>query len=259
MRWLVLLVALFVAVHNIARTNAQEFGTAEFELSIHPSVAVGQVIGKYSDSDDASSQDDLIPCANTYVGFSPIMRKLKRFGPPDWVERVSENPKPKKHHLNVRNDDYFPHALAMRAGDSLLDSEFRKLNGFEKLNGLRFEGLTRNAQFGFSTEEYIFQQAESQPLKVTNDTHRRRLSYVFIMNHSLGGISDSDGRIKLNDLPCDVELPFELQYPWRQRSECRVESDTLDFDESWHFNIVVNPMAQNKHFIKILPALSASR
>ncbi len=259
MRFLLFILVFFTTGPNSGHAGTQEFATAEFELLIHPSVAAGQAIGKYSNPDEATSRDDLIPCANTYVGFATRMRKLTRYGPMAWVERISKNPMPTKHKLDIRNDDYFPHALAIRVGDSLLDSEFPELNGFEKLNGLRFDGLRINGQFGYATAEYVFRHAESQPVKVTNDTHRRRLSYVFIMNHSLGGISDSDGRIKLNDLPCDVELPFELQYPWRPRSECRVESDTLKFDEAWHFSVVIDSKAQNKHIIKILPALSASR
>lgn len=254
MRWrFVLLILALIAVSEV-RTLAQEFSTARFELWIHPGLHVRPAMGRSPDPDDTGSRDKLVPCATTFVGFSPRARKLSKYGPPEWVERVYRKTIPKKHELSIRNDDYFPKALVVHEGDSLVDLEFEKLNGAERLNGLRFEGLTMNMAYGRADEEYVVRRAEPRPVKITNDTHRRRLCYLFVMDHSLGGITNSDGLLKLSDLPCDVPLPMEILFPWLEKPEYRLESNSIKFDENGHFNIIVKSESDNKYVISILPA-----
>jgi hypothetical protein len=253
MRWILVLLLSTIELWGEGRTTAQEFRTVQFELLVHPNVAVGRAIGRRPDPDDKPILDSLFTCANTYVGLPPRMRwgKIKNALPQKWLESVAADVAPTKHELEIRNDDYFPHALAIRAGDSLIDLEFKKLTGVEKINGLKLVGLNANTQFGYEEEEYRIRNAESRPIKVTNGRHPR-LCYVFVINHSVGGISDSDGLVTLSDLPCDVEFPMELQYPWRERAECRLQSDSLEFDEVGRFNLVVRSESENKHVIRIL-------
>jgi len=73
------------------------------------------------------------------------------------------------------------------------------------------------------------------------------------MNHNIGNISDSNGLITLTDLPCDVALPMQLQYPWWPPGEFRLESSTLNFDDHGRFDLALKIATKNRHVIHILP------
>lgn len=240
----------------VQASRATEFGEVKFVLLVHRDVAVGKVLGRIPDSNDTASGNRLFPCANTYVGMTPrmIVGKLKRYGPQEWVDRRTVLGEAKRHDFAIRNNDYFPPAMIIQAGDTITDPEFGKVKGSEVINSFKVENLQRNLQFSASVKDYRIPQAESWPLKICNGTHFHRLSYVFVMNHNIGNLSDQNGSVTLTDLPCDVALPMQLQYPWLPLADFRLKCSTLCFDEYGRFDVTLNMATQNRHVIHILPA-----
>lgn len=134
-----------------------------------------------------------------------------------------------------------------------MDPDFRNSkNSYEQLNGIRFRGLTRNSQLEFGQEAYEFRYPENRPVEIRNDSFPDRLAYMFIAAHSCAGLTDKHGILNLPELPCDVDLPMWIQFPWHPLEKIRFESPTLKVSDKGLFKLRVAAGTENRHVITIL-------
>jgi hypothetical protein len=66
---------------------------------------------------------------------------------------------------------------------------------------------------------------EKAPTKVECNIHPWMSAYVMVFNHPYVGISDGDGKIKIEKLPAGVPLDFKI---WHENQDKSIEEVTIN-------------------------------
>jgi plastocyanin len=119
---------------------------------------------------------------------------------------------------------FIPHIMAVRAGQSI-----------EVKNS---DSTAHNAKFAFfaneeknptipamSSVDIPTKLEEKAPTKVECNIHPWMSAYVMVFNHPYVGISDGDGKIKIEKLPAGVPLDFKI---WHENQDKSIEEVTIN-------------------------------
>ena len=117
-----------------------------------------------------------------------------------------------------------PHVMAIRAGQTI--------------NVKNSDPAGHNAKFGFfankevnpmiaagKSVDVVTTEEEKAATKVECSIHPWMNAYVFILNHPYIGISNAEGKLKIEKLPAGVELDFKI---WHESQNKSIEEVTLD-------------------------------
>lgn len=254
-RWLHALLLLFGVVAISGSTGAaSEFATAQIEVQVDSALVKNTTADPEPRSD--SVDENLVACPDALIAVVLDRIPAKQLGVDDWFSEISKPTPTRKHDLQIRDDDYFPKTILIRARDSISDPEYGKWRRpIEQLNGIAFHGSIYNPSQVVVKEAYEFRYAEKGPVKICNGTYHDRLAYMFVVSHSCAGLSNNSGTVKLTEMPSDVDLPMRIQYPWQPLTSIRFDSPTLKVSEKGNFKLRLTSRGENVHVIRILPAL----
>ena len=122
---------------------------------------------------------------------------------------------------------FVPHVMTMRAGQTLLVKNSDKTAHNAKFSFFKNDEVNPLIPAG-GEKDVVTKIEEPGATKVECNIHPWMSSYVFVTNHPYIGISDAQGKIKIEKLPAGVELDFKL---WHEKT---VEEVTLSGkNEKW--------------------------
>ena len=229
---------------------SSEFARAHIEVMIDQHIAM-------PGNDDVNPQDGtrrMVRCPDALVALRLQRIEAKRLGLTEWFIVINTPLKPTKHALEIRDGNYFPKTLLIRAGDAVMDPDYGKWKSqIESINGMTFHKMTRSSPAGIPLDAYTIRVPEPNAIEIRNGTYPDRLSYLFVVGDSCAALTDIEGAVTFPELPCDVDLPMQLQFPWQPLEKTRFESQTLKVNDKGRFKLRVTPGAENQHVIKILP------
>lgn len=248
-----LIPVLFLAIGALgwmSRAVAAEGAKVRFVLTID-----SELVDK-SQAEHASTKkgkrESFVPCANAFVSWRAPRTPsgLKNEALRDWATSISKPVAPRDHMFQIKNGDYFPRAMIIRAGDSIIQTE--------EASRMYFDGMIANHPFGpvaLPGMKYTFPFPERLLIRVVSNPHAYRLgtgsreAYIFVASHTCVSISNEAGIAELTGLPLGVEIPMQVYYPWG-RFVPKFKSSTLEF-EGKNFTLVFDKQ-QTVHHIQIV-------
>ena len=229
---------------------SSEFARAQIEVFIDQEIAM-------PGNDDVKTQDGISPlirCPDAFISLRLHRIDAKKLGLTEWFAIINKPLKPTKKPLEIRNGDYFPKTLLIRSGDAVVDTDYGKWKSqIEPINGMTFYKMTRSSPPGVPLDAYTIHAAEPNAIEIRNGTYPDRLCYLFVVGDSCAALTDAEGVAKFPELPCDVDLPMQIQFPGYPLEKTRFESPTLKLNDTGRFKLRVRSGVENRHVIKILP------
>lgn len=244
---------LIVLIHEIG--IARDFESVHIDVRIQPEIDCQNKSHHAKDIETKTQRStQLSPCANSLITVTLDQTSAQRLELTDWWQQISVKVKPKRHELQIIQENYSPATFLIRAGDFVVDPEYGKWkNESEELNGIHFNGIAYNIPQEYGQQSYEFPRAQYHPVEIRHGTFHHRLAYLFITGHTCAALTDVEGSVILPELPCDVDLPMRIQFPWYPTEKTIFESTTLKLNGKGWFKLRVTRGMKNRHVIKILP------
>jgi plastocyanin len=125
---------------------------------------------------------------------------------------------------------FVPHVLSMRAGQTLTVKNSDEAGHNAKFNFLTNDESNQMIQAGGSND-LLVKQKEKVPTSVECNIHPWMNAYVIVNDHPYVGISDAQGKIKIEKLPAGMPITFRL---WHESQNKSIEEVNLaGKSESW--------------------------
>ena len=242
-----LLLLAIIALTGISHADAAETARARFLLTID--AALVEKSGGEQDSSAEEKREPFVPCEHAIVGFAApsTPQKLNNETLKDWATSISKPVAPQDHAFQIEDGDYFPKAMTIRAGDSLIQTK--------ETGRMYFEGMIANPAFGVLAmpgTKYTFQRPERTLIKVVSNPNAprggpSREAYLFVVSHTCVSISNDKGIAELSRLPMGVEIPMQVFYPWGEFAR-EFKSSTLEFEKN-KFSLVCDQVESVHHIL----------
>lgn len=155
--------------------------------------------------------------------------------------------------LLIRNGRFDPHVLLTQKGDSLEIDNQGALTHSVVLNFFRNPASIQLLKPGksFSLE---LQQSEPAPIPVECNINPWMRGFVVVVDHPYAAVSDSDGRLKIEGLPADQELVFQVRHEAGRIDQVSLGGRDIRWPRS-RFPILLDPGENDLGDILISPEL----
>lgn len=153
----------------------------------------------------------------------------------------------------IRNGRFDPHVLLTQKGDSLEIDNQGALTHSVSLNFFRNPASIQLLKPGksFSLE---LQQSEPAPIPVECNINPWMRGFVVVVDHPYAAVSDSDGRLKIEGLPADQELVFQVRHEAGRIDQVSLDGRDIRWPRS-RFPILLDPGENDLGDILISPEL----
>jgi hypothetical protein len=132
----------------------------------------------------------------------------------DFHPTLREVPK-KEATLNVANGQFVPHVFAIRAGQTI---RVRGQQNNVPMFSFFENQVNRPAAAPGQTWDVQTKFAEKAPCRIDCRIDPRMSAFVLVLDHPYTGISDGDGRIKIEKLPAGIPIHFKIWHEYQNRS-----------------------------------------
>lgn len=132
----------------------------------------------------------------------------------DFHPMLREVPK-KEATLNIANGQFVPHVFAIRAGQTI---RVRGQQNNVPMFSFFENQANRPAAAPGQTWDVQTKFAEKAPCRIDCSIDPRMSAFVLVLDHPYTGISDGDGRIKMEKLPAGIPIHFKIWHEYQNRS-----------------------------------------
>ncbi len=132
----------------------------------------------------------------------------------DFHPMLREVPK-KEATLNIANGQFVPHVFAIRAGQTI---RVRGQQNNVPMFSFFENQANRPAAAPGQTWDVQTKFAEKAPCRIDCRIDPRMSAFVLVLDHPYTGISDGDGRIKIEKLPAGIPIHFKIWHEYQNRS-----------------------------------------
>jgi len=143
-----------------------------------------------------------------------IDTKLTTLDTKDFHPKLREVPK-KEATLNAANGQFVPHVFAIRAGQTI---RVRCQQNTVPMFSFFENQANRPALAPGQTLDVQTKFAEKAPCRIDCSIYPRMSAFVLVLDHPYTGISDGDGRIKIEKLPAGIPIHFKIWHEYQNRS-----------------------------------------
>lgn len=220
-----------------------EAGTVTFKITIDPALLTTALPDL-----DLSADTDLVPCpiAFVYMRYASPAEFRKSSGLREWYQSVSQPTEPRDVVVNLKDGQLEPQLLVLRAGDSIVQGDFRGTLKMETFNNPAF-GL-----LGIKGTKYRFSQPERSTIKFVLPQDPELFGYLTISDHPYAAISDKEGVVRFTGMPTGMEIPMRVDCPLVDRELYEFTSPDLTIESNGRFTLKLPESEESTIEIRIV-------
>ena len=132
----------------------------------------------------------------------------------DFHPKLREVPK-KEATLNAANGQFVPHVFSTRAGQTI---RVRGQQNTDPKFSFFANQANRPAAAPGQALDVQTKFAEKAPCRIDCSIDPRMSAFVLVLDHPYTGISDGDGKIKIEKLPAGIPIYFKIWHEYQNRS-----------------------------------------